>query len=147
MFLFFTVPYGGRRKAKEYLFKIKLKSYQWEEHNNMSDLFDTLIENYFEPQVELLPDGTLPLIKAGKTIDIVTVKGANQLDITTSVELLVAVLTLVTTLLPLLPKKSKAEKREETRKIITRDYPVVARSLEEDELDTFIDDLIDGLKP
>lgn len=108
----------------------------------MNDLFEQLVEDYFEAEAELLPDGALDKISAGETIEIVTVKGANQLDIKTIVDLLIAVVGLIAAVLPLLPKKSKADVRDKTKIIIKEKYSAISVALSEDELNNFIDDVL-----
>ena len=110
----------------------------------MSDLFDRLVEDYFEADAELLPDGALEKIKAGQTIEIVTVKGANQLDIATTVELLTAVFSLIAAIMPLLPKKSDADIRQQAKEIIKKKYSSIGTALSDDELESFVNDIVQG---
>jgi len=110
----------------------------------MKDLFDRLVEDYFEADAEFLPDGALEKIRVGEPIEIVTVTGANQLDIATIVELLAAVAGLITAVLPLLPKKRKADNREKTKEIIKDKYSLISAALSDDELESFIDDVVRG---
>lgn len=112
----------------------------------MNDLFDQLVEDYFEADAELLPDGAIEKIRTGEAIEIVTVKGASQLDIKTIVDLLTAVVGLIAAVSPLLPKKSKTNVREQTKKVIREKYSAISAALSEDDLNSFIDDVVQAVR-
>lgn len=108
----------------------------------MSDLFDHLVEEYFEADAELLPDGALEKIKAGGTINILSVPSANQLDIKSIVDLLTAVVGLIAAIAPLFPKKGQNEAFEQVKAIIEDRYSEISAALPGDELDRFIEDVV-----
>ena len=98
---------------------------------------------YFPSEYELLPDGTFEKILDGQDPKIVRVAGTNQIDISAGIAIFKALLDLVKFVYSVY--KDEKERKSNKQKIIEKiqsKYPQIIVGFSEDDLNSFVDDII-----